>query len=51
MTNSTGIVHHVDHVIPLQGRTVSGLHVAGNLRVITASENVKKHNRYEDSNV
>lgn len=51
MTDATGIVHHVDHEIPLQGRRVSGLHVENNLRVIPASENIKKHNSYEDSNV
>lgn len=42
---TTGIKHHVDHVIPLRGKLVSGLHVETNLRVITASENQHKHNR------
>lgn len=51
MTDATGIVHHVDHEIPLQGRRVSGLHVENNLRVIPAVDNIKKHNSYEDSNV
>ena len=40
-------MHHVDHIIPLQGAIVSGLHVEGNLRVITATENMIKRNRYE----
>lgn len=43
LTQETGIPHHVDHIAPLQGRTVSGLHVYRNLRIIPASENVRKH--------
>jgi hypothetical protein len=43
----TGIPHHVDHEIPLQGEFVSGLHVHNNLQILTASENSRKRNRYE----
>jgi hypothetical protein len=43
MTAKTGILHHVDHYYPLQGKLVSGLHVPGNLRVIPARENIKKN--------
>tara|TARA_R110000868_G_scaffold25102_3_gene98011 strand:- start:5219 stop:5743 length:525 start_codon:yes stop_codon:yes gene_type:complete len=38
---------HVDHVIPLQGFVVSGLHVPNNLRVIRGLDNIKKKNKYE----
>jgi hypothetical protein len=38
---------HVDHVIPLQGDVVSGLHVPRNLRVMRGLDNIKKKNKYE----
>ncbi|MEO8313360.1 MAG: hypothetical protein ABI645_01070 [Pseudomonadota bacterium] len=47
MTRTTGRVHVVDHVIPLQGRKVSGLHVETNLRVVEHHENARKHNAWE----
>ena len=46
LTQASGIPHHVDHIIPLQGRKVSGLHVFSNLKVIPGEENVKKSNKY-----
>jgi hypothetical protein len=47
LTLETGIPHHVDHEIPLQGELVSGLHVHTNLQIITGSENSRKKNRFE----
>ena len=42
----TGRNYHVDHIVPLLGRLVSGFHVSGNLRVVLAHTNCVKKNRY-----
>jgi hypothetical protein len=42
LTKETGEPWHVDHEIPLNGKLVSGLHLAENLRVIPGIENLKK---------
>lgn len=46
LTKLTGEPWHVDHVIPLQGKIVSGFHVPANLKAIRGSENCSKQNQF-----
>jgi excisionase family DNA binding protein len=47
ITRETGVPHHVDHIIPLQGEYVSGLHVEANLQVVPAVDNIRKRNKFD----
>jgi 5-methylcytosine-specific restriction endonuclease McrA len=42
LTEETGIMHHVDHIVPI---SKGGQHHHDNLQVLTATENLKKGNK------
>jgi hypothetical protein len=47
LNKETGILHSVDHIIPLQGRYICGLHVEENLQVIPLIDNARKSNVFD----
>ena len=48
LSESTGQQYHVDHVVPILGRNVCGLHTEHNLQILSAVENSRKNNRLID---
>ncbi len=44
---NTGVLHHVDHIIPIISPLVSGLHVENNLQIIPAVDNLRKSNKWQ----
>ena len=46
LTEETGVLYEVDHIIPIRGELVCGLHVESNLRIIKWIDNNQKSNEF-----
>lgn len=51
LTESLGVKHHCDHIIPLKHQSCSGLHTASNLSILRAKDNSAKRNRSSRSHI
>lgn len=50
LSRHTGIKFDVDHIVPIKGANVCGLHWEGNLQILSAFANRQKKNRFIDPN-
>ncbi|PXX54659.1 hypothetical protein SAMN05660489_05696 [Pseudomonas sp. LAMO17WK12:I10] len=51
LTVETGIKHEVDHIVPIMGKKVCGLHVEANLQILTKTENIRKHATFSEPDI